>query len=200
MTYSDELKVCWYTPQRTATRTTHVLLNAMGFVGLGAHFFNFPESKKDYFLISNIRNPYTRVVSLFSLYSIHKNDFNLNFEKWCEYALTDKKFDGDYQLRYEKKILSLNKKFDKFIRVEKLDEDLKSLGFINFEEPKIQDIWKNNIMNNRYTYEFKNIENTTRTHWSDFYTEKLADFVYENLKEQFDLFGYERNSWKNGTS
>jgi hypothetical protein len=199
MTYSDEYKVCWYTPQRTATRTTHVLLNALGFEALGAHFFNFPESRKDYYLISNIRNPYSRVVSLFSLYSIHKNEYTFNFNNWCEYALTDEKFDSEYQLRYEKKILSLNKKFDKFIRVEKLDEDLKSLSFIDIKNPKIEEIWRNNILNNRYTYEFKNIENNERKHWSNFYTERLADFVYENLKEQFELFDYNKDSWKNGT-
>lgn len=199
MTYSNELKVCWYTPQRTATRTTHVLLEALGFTGLGSHTFHFPPERSDYFLISNVRNPYPRMVSLFSLYSIHKKEYSFDFAKWCEYALTDEKFDEEYQLRYERKIFSLHRKFDKFIRVESFSEDLKSLSFIDTNNPKIQQIWKNNILNNGYTYEFKNIENANRTHWSDFYTVRLSDLVYKNLKEQFDLFGYEKNSWKNGT-
>ena len=200
MTYSDELKVCWYTPQRTATRTTHILLEALGFTGVGAHFFNFPSTKSDYYLVSNIRNPYSRMVSLFTLDSIHKNNYNLDFEKWCEYALSDDKFDQAFQLRYERKILSLDKKFDKFIKVERLSDDLKTLSFIDFSNPKIQDIWQRNILNNGYTHEFKNIKNDVRTNWFDFYTEELADLVYNNLKEQFDLFDYERTSWKNGTS
>ncbi len=140
------------------------------------------------------------MVSLFTLDSIHKNNYNLDFEKWCEYALSDDKFDQAFQLRYERKILSLDKKFDKFIKVERLSDDLKTLSFIDFSNPKIQDIWQRNILNNGYTHEFKNIKNDVRTNWFDFYTEELADLVYNNLKEQFDLFDYERTSWKNGTS
>ncbi len=94
----------------------------------------------------------------------------------------------------------MDKKFDKFIKVERLSDDLKTLSFIDFSNPKIQDIWQRNILNNGYTHEFKNIKNDVRTNWFDFYTEELADLVYNNLKEQFDLFDYERTSWKNGTS
>jgi len=128
MTYSDEYKVCWFTPQRTATRTTHTLLKTLGFLSIGTHSFRLPPERFDYRLISNIRNPYSRMVSLFFLYSLHKVNYKLNFELWCEYALNDQQFENDYQVRYDLKIKSVGRDFDKFIRVETYAEDIKSLA------------------------------------------------------------------------
>lgn len=199
MTYSDEYKVCWYTPQRTATRTTHTLLKVLGFQSLGAHSFSFPLERNDYMLISNIRNPYPRIVSIFYLYSLHNKNFNIDFEKWCEYVLTNQKFDDDYQLYYEKKIKSIGRPFDKFIRVENFSEDLKSLNFIDFTNEEIKEVWDNNILKNGYSHEFKFIQKDNRKTWLDFYNQKTADLVFINLEEQFNMFGYDRNSWKNGT-
>jgi hypothetical protein len=200
MTYSDELKVCWFTPQRTATRTTHILLKELGFKTLGTHEFNLPKERSDYRLISNIRNPYSRLVSTFFLYSSHNKRFDLNFKKWCDYALNDEIFAIDYQLKYHIPIKNVGRKFYKFIRVENYVDDLKSLDFINLENPRIQDIWEKNILKNGYTHEFKQIQTEERKTWYDFYNEEIADLVFSTLKEQFDFFGYEKNSWKNGTS
>lgn len=199
MTYSDEYKVCWYTPQRTATRTTHSLLNVLGFKSLGTHAFSLPKEREDYMLISNIRNPYSRMVSLFFLYSLHKNNFKLDFEKWCEFVIQDENFDKGYQLHYDKKLGSVNKNFDKFIRVEFLSDDLKSLNFIDLSQPKINEVWNKVILENTYNHEFKHIETDSKKSWYDFYNQNIADLVFMNLEKQFELFGYDRNSWKNGT-
>ena len=32
--------------------------------------------------------------------------------------------------------------------------------------------------------------------WRDFYTQEIADLVYNELKEQFEMFGYSKDSWK----
>lgn len=199
MTYSDEFKVCWFTPMRTATRSTHTLLKALGFHSLGTHSFSYPSERFGYRLISNIRNPYSRMVSLFSLYSIHKNNFTFDFKNWADYALNDDEFEVGYQLRYDKKILSLNEKFFKFVKVENYVEDLSGLDFINLRKREIENIWNNTILRNSYEYEFKKISSDDKKTWMDFYDDEIASLVYSKLKYQFELFDYDKNSWKNGT-
>jgi hypothetical protein len=199
MTYSDEYKVCWFTPQRTATRTTHTLLKTLGFLSIGTHSFRLPPERFDYRLISNIRNPYSRMVSLFFLYSLHKVNYKLNFELWCEYALNDQQFENDYQVRYDLKIKSVGRDFDKFIRVETYAEDIKSLNFIDLSNPEIDKVYQNNVLKNGYTHEFKKIQTEERQSWQDFYNQKIADLVFSKLEDQFNFFNYNRNSWKDGT-
>jgi hypothetical protein len=200
MTYSDEYKVCWFTPQRTATRTTHTLLKTLGFLSIGTHSFRLPPERFDYRLISNIRNPYSRMVSLFFLYSLHKVNYKLNFELWCEYALNDQQFENDYQVRYDLKIKSVGRDFDKFIRVETYAEDIKSLNFIDLSNPEIDKVYQNSVLKNGYTHEFKKIQTEERQSWQDFYNQKIADLVFSKLEDQFNFFNYNRNSWKDGTS
>jgi len=199
MTYSDEYKVCWFTPQRTATRTTHTLLKTLGFLSTGTHSFRLPPERFDYRLISNIRNPYSRMVSLFFLYSLHKVNYKLNFELWCEYALNDQQFENDYQVRYDLKIKSVGRDFDKFIRVETYAEDIKSLNFIDLSNPEIDKVYQNSVLKNGYTHEFKKIQTEERQSWQDFYNQKIADLVFSKLEDQFNFFNYNRNSWKDGT-
>jgi hypothetical protein len=199
MTYSDEYKVCWFTPQRTATRTTHTLLKTLGFLSIGTHSFRLPPERFDYRLISNIRNPYSRMVSLFFLYSLHKVNYKLNFELWCEYALNDQQFENDYHVRYDLKIKSVGRDFDKFIRVETYAEDIKSLNFIDLSNPEIDKVYQNNVLKNGYTHEFKKIQTEERQSWQDFYNQKIADLVFSKLEDQFNFFNYNRNSWKDGT-
>jgi len=199
MTYSDEYKVCWFTPMRNATRTTNTLLKKLGFLSIGTHSFRLPPERLDYQLISNIRNPYSRMVSLFFLYSLHKLNYKLNFELWCEYVLNDQQFENDYQLRYDLKIKSVSRNFDKFIRVETYAEDIKSLNFIDLSNTEIDKVYQNNVLKNGYTHEFKKIQTEERQSWQDFYNQKIADLVFSKLEDQFNFFNYNRNSWKDGT-
>ncbi len=200
MTYSDEYNICWFTPIRTATRTTNLLLKKLGFKDLDTHSFRLPPERSNYFLISNIRNPYSRMISLFSLYCVHKLNFGLNFEKWCEYALNDGQFGYEYQLRYDLTIKGVGRNFDKFIRIENYSDDLKTLNFIDLSNPEIQEVWENNILKNAYTFEFEKIQTEEKRTWQDFYNQKIADLVFSKLEDQFNFFDYNRNSWKHGTS
>jgi hypothetical protein len=36
--------------------------------------------------------------------------------------------------------------------------------------------------------------------WRSYYNQNLADIVYGYMKDNFDFFGYDKNSWKDGTS
>jgi hypothetical protein len=139
------------------------------------------------------------MVSLFFLYSLHKVNYKLNFELWCEYALNDQQFENDYQVRYDLKIKSVGRDFDKFIRVETYAEDIKSLNFIDLSNPEIDKVYQNNVLKNGYTHEFKKIQTEERQSWQDFYNQKIADLVFSKLEDQFNFFNYNRNSWKDGT-
>jgi hypothetical protein len=200
MTYSDEYKVCWYTPQRTATRSTHSLLKVLNFVSLGTHSFNLPEEKMDYRLISNVRNPYSRLVSIYYLHGLHTNNFFEDFDNFCRVKLGNFKFQDDYQIDYDKKILSVGKEFYKFVKVENYVNDLKSLDFIDLTKPEVQECFTRIIEQNLYEQEFESLMGKKRKKWYEFYTQELADIVYQRFEDQFKLFNYEKDSWNYGTS
>jgi hypothetical protein len=81
------------------------------------------------------------------------------------------------------------------VRYEHLIDDLMKLDFIkdNFE------ILKNNLYDLKYT-----TRNSYRNRYSDitknpicsFYTQELADIVWQEKQYEFEEWGYERDSWK----
>lgn len=198
MHFSEKYKVYWFTPQRTGTRSTKQLLRALGFETRD-HHFTFDRDKTDYLFVSNIRNPYSRLVSLYHLYSHHKDNFNFDYRNWVFDTIVNPSFIERYQLHYHRNFQYLGRPFDKFIKQENLQEDLKSLSFIDLNVPEINDAFQNNIVHNGYAKEFETQIGEKRRNWKEFYNEEIASKVYVELKEQFDLFGYTKDSWKNGT-
>ena len=84
---SEKYKVYWFTPSRTGTRSTQQFLKALGFKTKD-HHFDFDLNKKDYFFVSNIRNPYSRLVSLFYLNSHHLKVFSRDYKRWVFDTIT----------------------------------------------------------------------------------------------------------------
>ena len=192
MHYSDELRVIWFTPERNGTRSTIYLIKSLGFK-IGSHEMVYPENKKDYSFICNIRNPYSRLVSLYFLESNQINDFERDFSRWVQNSIVNSGFILGFQLYYHRK-LPVN---TKFIRVENFIQDIKNLEFINFNNFEIKKVFKENIEYNHYKDEFNSKKE--RKSWNHYYNQQLADFVYGKLEEQFLYFGYDKNSWINGT-
>ena len=79
--YCDKLKVIWYTPPRTATRSSQSIQKNFNFEVSGLHGIKVPKGKEEYFFIHNVRNPYSRLVSIYRLFikynEIKSNDFKL---------------------------------------------------------------------------------------------------------------------------
>ena len=198
MHFSEKYKCYWFTPQRTGTRSTKELLRVLGFQTMD-HHFTFDTTKKDYFFVSNVRNPYSRLVSLFYLYSHHLNNFHKQFNIWVHDSINHSPSAEKYQFYYHQYYQYLGRPFDKFVRQENLVDDLKSIGFIDLNKPEISAEFERNILNNRYEKEFEGQMNEKRKNWKEFYNEELANFVYEKFIEQFQLFGYHKDSWKNVT-
>ena len=191
MNYNDDLKVVWLTPQKTGTRSCGPIMFKIGFESntlrdVPSHDLEIPVGKENYYLVMNVRNPYDRVLSLYSLYCLHAGNNPIEFEKW----INDKYvfFKYKYSICLYDMIQRLPKLPDYYVKMENFGNDIKSLWFVKENLGSLSNVISENIKTNRYKSESKFR-----------YNQYLADIVYNNLKKDFDLFGYNKNSWKNGT-
>ncbi len=100
------------------------------------HLFGIPEGKEDYYLICNIRNPYSRMVSLYYMYMDQVNNFNESFDNWVKGNFIFR--EEDYNVFLSVRLQKLNKSVDKFIRMETFEEDILSLPFIKKHSIKLK--------------------------------------------------------------
>jgi len=192
MNYSNALKVNWVTPIRTATRACIEIQKFYNFDVFGIHEA-MVKNKNDYQLIFNIRNPYSRLVSIFYLWKIHNPKKNsILFEDWVK-AFTDKLHSNvdTYTLFLDKIVDSLPKPPDFYVRLEFLEFDLRNLWFIDNQSVDVNNLIKNNITKNKYK--------SSDIPWESYYNQELADLVYSRMERQFEMFNYNKNYWKDGT-
>jgi len=195
MNYSDKLKVVWITPMRTATRTTSRFHQFFNFDRTGQHKGNIPKEKNEYTLILNIRSPYPRLVSLYHLYLFNNPNLNPIFDKWVEIVTKkDLTILSEYDVFLDKIVESLVKIPDYYVRTEFLESDLKKIPFIKNDLNKLSSLFKNYVIRNEFENEF-----SPRKHWTEYYNQELADLVYSRTEEQFKLFNYNKDYWKDGT-
>lgn len=138
------------------------------------------KNHMDFKFIATIRNPYT---TLFSEYSSDKSISISGFKEFLEGKFVNfNKTDGFFSPweRYP----------DYTIRVENISEDYLKIPFIKNSElntsGKLKSIIESKPNKNRFNY-----------FWKDYYDKQSADLVYYNTSRYFDMFGYDKNSWKN---
>lgn len=195
MNWSDKLKVLWYTPARTATRSVGYIMWHHHFQSDGDgrvpnHDRQIPRGKEEYYYIVNVRNPYSRLVSLYYLLNLHHSkDFETTFADWFH-----KQTQSYITIKNNSFCISdcIQKKPDKLIKVENLIEDIQSLFFLNLEDENLQEIIENKIKKNSFLGEF----DFPKQNWKNFYNEELADQVYSMCEKDFINFNYDKNSWK----
>jgi len=198
MPYSDNLKVFWFTPMRAATRSCDIIMRHLDFTDL-SHRFLEDKLHEQYYCVSNIRNPYSRLVSIYHIYCHHQKREPNDFRNWVIKKLREEvEFPIqtlNYQINLSKIYSSCNRFPDYLIRQEFLEEDIRNLWFIkeNMSE-ELEIIIQDNIVNNGYLTEFGK-----RNPWQEYYNNSLSNYVYNFLEKDFQLFGYDKNSWKNGT-
>ena len=198
MSYSDKFKVFWLNPMRVATRSCISIQKKLGFEEHGSHNFNVPKDKVDYQIIVNIRNPYSRLVSLYKINCIwEQTEFTIEgFKLWIKDVLDDSKIKHNMSTVYlDQLINSLPKKPDVFVKIESFNEDLKKLWFIKENMDLLVSDFDSQINENQYVNEYRE-----HIPWQNFYNQELADFVYQKTQKQFEMFNYEKDSWKYGTS
>ena len=165
-----------------------------------SHDIVFPEKYSDYELICNIRNPYDRVLSIFinfstlcMVYTKDKvDDYSKKFEIFIKLMFLSPNMSSDVEYeptptnlgRFLKKVNFSNKVPNVFIRMENLENDLKSLDFI-----KNTDLWEKSDFSG---FLGKNEFIKRRAfHFSDVYTQTSAKYVYEYFKNHFYLCDYD---------
>lgn len=197
MPYSNDLKVFWFTPIRTASRACINLQEHLKFEDLYSHSLFHNSQQKDYYFISNIRNPYSRLVSIFFLFCNNNNRDTDNFPIWVTKNLKEGLINVPaYQIRLESLYSNEIRYPDYYVRIENLEEDIRNLWFVKENMSlDLEKIIQDTIISNQYLLEFGD-----RKPWQEFYDEELANYVYSFLEKDFLLFGYDKNSWKNGTS
>lgn len=214
MNFIHSEKIIWILPERTATRTISQLLNfwdvevweSNGFKKIKPgkdmigqfsqglrHEWDVTSFNTDYDILVNVRNPYTRLKSYYhSLFLKHDcNDFgdcHLTFgefvDKYCRIdggMLDHLRFEQIYETRPPKLV----------IKYENLREDLLKVPFIEkkmSESQEFREEWDRVVVNNIFDKETKGSTYT--------YTEKDAEKIYTLFKPQFEIFGYEEDSWR----
>ena len=200
---SQKYKFFSWTPQRTGSTHFTNILDKLGFQSADVHLetkklSNFRagaqhnhtcilfEGHWDYKFISSIRNPYSMIISQSGIVS--ENDTNKvkeilvqRVENMMQNPLN---FDGGCACFHKRSP-------DYVIRLEHLYEDWLKLPFVpnhglnlSGELEKLTKIRLNNSKNNGGDY------------WKKYYDQSLADLVYYNHPDWFELFGYDKDSWK----
>jgi len=208
-------KTVWILPERTASRTVGQLLNFWevqifegneyktctphknmdGSFSQGLrHEWEIPVEYHYYDILLNVRNPFTRMKSYYHSLFL-KNDCvpnescNWTFSEFCDNFLT---YNGGslFHLRFEE-LYNKIKPPIKVIRYENLRDDLITIPFIEKklnESAEFRDEWFRVVENNIFTRE---------TLGSSYvYTHEEAEKVFTAFEKQFQLFGYDENSWK----
>jgi len=197
MWVSNKYQIQWWLPPRTASRMTAKLLTRLGFRQEFGHHTVYGESKHDVYV--NIRNPYSLNISWYILtYPNH----NLPFDEF----IRDTK--GDYNLKsknivhnsylndYIEALKDRNLTLKKVIRYENLIEDLLSVPIIGENQFFLQEELEELHQGTSFWRKEEQLPLYQKP-YNEYYTQELADIVYENRKKFFDFGNYDKDSWKN---
>jgi len=205
---SEKYKFFCWTPERTGSTHFTTILDKLGFQSADLnletkkisnfrtgvrhnHTCNFFENHWDYKFVISVRNPYSMVISRSGINEsefIKYNDFTFinQFLKSRVENMMQNPFDidGCCQCFHERQP-------DYIIRLEHLYEDWLKLPFVtnhgfnlSGELETLTKIRLNNSINEGGDY------------WKKYYDQSLADLVYYNHPDSFELFGYDKDSWK----
>lgn len=208
MNVNFDLKLVWWAPPRCATRALHGVFKNLNFFNLESgvpfslkevrysHLCEIPSGSEDYDLILQVRNPYSRILSSWHLEYVEKTDGkNYNINKSFHEFVTSKY--SMFCTNFEKKITKSPKYI---IRYENLVDDVRKLPFLDFSNPAIKRSFEYYILDNKYkkgNLELKRDKSDPNySDWRTYYNEDLAYKVYCKFEKQFELFNYDRDSWK----
>jgi hypothetical protein len=144
---------------------------------------------ENYKVLAAIRNPYSKFFSEFTFTSKPEKILltEKNIERFTEFL--EDKFSSDFLVR-ENCCDFFVRTPDYVVRVENLYEDYSKIPFIiesdYFKSGKLKEKTKVRV----------NVSNEDESLWKKFYTKNTADLVYYRMPRYFDLFGYDKNSWK----
>lgn len=218
MNVNHEHKVIWWAPERCGTKALAHVFSKLGFdfymnqnvyekgikSDYQSHEIEIPDSLSDYKIIFSTRNPYDRVLSLFTNFTnVGKNSLYMKgnenvFIKKYEIFLnelfsnTNHKIDKPILNNYIRKYSMDGKGPDSIIRMESMVEDLSKIEFV-----KNSDLWKSGYITD-YLNDNEYIVNRSYK-FNKVYTKSGAKLVYENHIKHFILGGYDPFSFTTKT-
>jgi hypothetical protein len=198
---SEQYKYFTWTPERTGSTHFTNIITKLGFQSADIidnkivsyrevrhnHFCSLFENHWDYKFIITMRNPYAMMMSRVGATTINdevdsQSVIELRIENLLQNNITAPICCQCFQQR----------KPDYFIRLENLYEDWIKIPFVRTHElnlsgelKKLTEVRKNEQVGTEDT-----------NYWKKYYNKRIADLVYYNFPYNFELFGYDKNSWK----
>lgn len=153
------------------------------------HYCNLFQGHENYKILAAVRNPYSR---FFSEYTFNRNpkEFVVNeenltkFKEFVYYSLVEKELMSKNCIDFPDRIP------DYPVRLENLYEDYSKIPFITESE-----YFKSGELKKDVGVKV-NVSNEDETLWRKFYTQEIADIIYYRMPNYFELFGYDKDSWK----
>jgi hypothetical protein len=199
MFYSETYKTHWWGPPRIASRALMEIPRALGFTdNKDGHSVAVINPEWD--VIYPIRNPYSRAVSWWNLRHNDRENIvrntHISFESFLkkehnEYFHIQPGHQWDPISSVEKN----NIKIKKVIRYENLMDDLLDIDFVKDNFSHLQHELYILKYQSRDSYRKDYIPQAMNPVCS-YYTQELADIVWENKKIEFLHGDYQRDSWK----
>jgi hypothetical protein len=155
-----------------------------GHAGNYTHNIGIPEGCEDYKVLMQIRNPYSRIVSMWNLECVIENGSEYKIIKNFDEFATNRIF-VEYTQALGIKIPNYLVRYENFI------EDVTNLPFVDTKDPVVKNIFNDCIFTNSHQSGISRHKN-----WKSYYNQYLADIVHENNKKQFEAFNYSKDSWK----
>lgn len=218
MNVNHEHKVIWWAPERCGTKALAHIFSKLGFEfymdlnlyekgiksDYQSHEIKIPETLSDYKIIFSTRNPYDRILSLFTNFTNvgknsvymkgNENVFIRKYEVFLNelFLPTNKKIERPVLKNYIQKYSMDGRGPDSIIRLESMIEDLSKIDFV-----KNSDLWKSGYIND---YLIDNEYIVKRSYkFNRVYTVSGAKLVYENHIKHFILGEYDPFSFTTET-
>lgn len=166
MNFLNDGKTVWILPFRTGTRYVGRYLHDLGLIEhYGKHFVKWNEIPADKIVLLNVRNPFTRAISLYKWYEQvnHRRD-------WKEFLKTELGKRNDTMSITEHIYNNVNR-IDKLIHLETMDQDIVEAGF-----PKPDDV----------PYEKSSSEKIILD-------DESVDIITKVFKDDFENFNYSQD-------
>ena len=166
--------------------------------GAFTHRQGIPEGYEDYPIICNTRNPYSRAISAYLDESIEVDNlwYNMPFPEWLEKSyFNTNRYPNETPDFYMNKWDEIGRKPDYIIKMEDMVGSVEKIPMLN-NLPNKEEGFKFFKVN---THKYENPKDEyigEFQHYQKYYTQDLADMFYEKLKDYFDYFGYDKDSWR----
>lgn len=192
MAYSEKHKYQWWGQPRTASRAMIPIQTKLGFVDINHH--NCTITNPNWSTIISIRNPYSRMVSFWILrhQSRHLDQPRINFEEFVKNENEYYNIQGNHLWNPISPLERLRGQVFT-IRVENLVDDLMRIPLIKENLSLVEEELKRLSSENPFR---ENHLIDLEKPYSEYYTEELANIVYEKKSEEFTTWNYDSDSWK----